>query len=379
MFCKNCGNKLTANSKYCGKCGTLASGADTADQKDSTEENFKKSNSISKNTEDLHESYVAKIIRDKSRRRLYAGYFLLASAIIIFIYQHNYIANLISGPRSISDTALEDELLSGNIKDININLQLSPNSVYQAGYTHVTQTLNKGTNQVESETTDSEYYMTIIGKHILVLEGSPNNTPSGNFEGVVDSLSPELQNNIVSDFNNDPELKGLDASILPYIISNKGMTGLDDFWLFLFGLGLFCVGGYITYKRSIDREDKKHYAYQVASLAGYSSIDELSNDFIQSEKTGTVKIGGYTLSNKFLFIDNHFSFRIYPLSQMYWSYKKIVKKSVNFVPTGKDYEIVMHFRPKQVVAIKEPEESVNQHLMLLMKLCPGAKFGYTKE
>ena len=63
---------------------------------------------------------------------------------------------------------------------------------------------------------------------------------------------------------------------------------------------------------------------------------------------------------------------------MYWSYKKITKRRVNFIPTGKDYGVVMHFRQNKVITLKEPEKTVEQHLMLLIKLCPHAKFGYTK-
>src|SRR3989344_918834 len=378
MYCKNCGNKIDNDTKFCAKCGVAVSNSHTVESKDFIVGNSKPTSSISENTERHSESYIAKIIHAKSRRRLYFGYFLLALATIILLYQYNYISNLISGPRSMSGITPENELLSGSIKDININLQLSPDSVYQAGYTHITQTINKNTNQVESETTDSEYYLTIIGRHVLVLEGAPNQMPNGNFEGVVDSLSSELQSKLTADFNGIPELAGLSGSILPYVISNKGMVGLDAFWAFLFGIGLLCWGGFLTYKRMTDRADKKHYAYQIASLVGYHSIDDFSNDFIEAKQAGIEKIGGYTLSNKFLFQDNFFSFKVYPLSQMYWAYKKVVKKSVNFIPTGKDYEVVMHFKPKQTVSIKESDESVNKHLMLLIQLCPEAKFGYTK-
>ena len=371
MFCKNCGNNIDNDAKFCGKCGKATSGDVVPEKTINKLDNFQA-------TDTNKSDFLSKIIHAKSRRRLYFGYFLIAIAAIIFIYQHNYISNLISGPRSISETALESELVSGNVKDININLALSPDSVYQAGYTYVTQTLDKYTNKVESETTDQEYYLTIIGRHVLVLEGTPNQIPSGNFEGVVVPLSSELQGKLVADFNGVPELSGLGGSILPYMLSNKGMTGVDSFWGFLFGIALVCWGGFLTYRRATDRADKKHYAFQIASAAGYPNMDNFSKDFIVANEAGIVKVGGYKLSSKFLSRENFFSFEVYPMSQMFWAYKKVVKKSVNFIPTGKDYEVVMHFRPNKTISIKESEENVNQHLMLLIHLCPEAKFGYTK-
>jgi hypothetical protein len=375
MFCKNCGNKIDDNSKFCSKCGNV-----TSNNKVSTIVSDNPNNSqnpiLSTNTDSS--DYLSKIIYTKSHRRLLFGYLLLAIAATIFIYQHNYISNLISGPRSISATSLESELLSGNIKDLNINLELLPDSVYQAGYTYVTQTVDKSTNKVESETTDQEYYLAIIGRHVLVLEGVPNQIPTGNFEGVIIPLSSDLQGKLVADFNNDPELSGSGASILPYALSNKGMMGIDSFWGFLFGIGLACWGGFLTYRRVTDRKDKKHYAYQIAPTIGYRNMEDFSKDFMNANEAGTVKIGGYKLSSKFLFRENFFSFEVYPMSQMFWAYKKVIKKSVNFIPTGKDYEVVIHFKPSKTVAIKESEENVNQHLMLLAHLCPEAKFGYTK-
>ena len=115
MYCLNCGNKIDDSAKFCGKCGKAVNGGIDS-QKKSGNESPHDATSVDNN------NYLSKIIHAKSRRRLYFGYLLLAIAAIIFIYQHNYISNLISGPRSISETSLESELVSGNIKDINLSL-----------------------------------------------------------------------------------------------------------------------------------------------------------------------------------------------------------------------------------------------------------------
>ncbi len=288
------------------------------------------------------ESYVAKIIRAKSRRRMYFGCFLLVLAIIIFSYQHNYIANLISGPRIIDGKALVNELLSGNIKDININLHLPPNEVYATGYTRITQKVDQATNKVESQTTNSEYYLTNIDMHFLVLEGTPHYLPSDHFVGVIIPLPSDLKNRLVADFNKySIHSTDISNALLSYVLSNKGMTGLDDFWILLSGIALLGFGILLVLRRITDIEDEKHYAYTILPVAGYPNIDALSDDFIKSKQAGVVEIGAwynpYKLSNKYLFRNNFFSFKIYPLSQMYWAYKKIIKKRLNFIiPMGKD-------------------------------------------
>ncbi len=180
-------------------------------------------------------------------------------------------------------------------------------------------------------------------------------------------------------------------SYLPQIIHEKSNRRLYFGYLLLtvaviffiyqinyVAIGLTCWGGFLVFRRITDREDKKHYAYQITSLAGYQNINDLSKDFIRTEKVGIVKIGSYKLNSDFLSREKFFSYEIYPMSQMFWAYKKIIRKSINFIPVGKDYEIVMHFKPDKVVSIKEPEKSTDRHLMLLIHLCPEAEFGYAK-
>jgi hypothetical protein len=325
---------------------------------------------------EFQESNIANIIHAKSRRRLYFGYILLILSGLIFLWQLKYISNLFSGPRPIVGEALESELLSGNIKSVNINLRLPRDSVFQTGYTNVTKKIDKYTNKVESQTTDSEYYITLIGKHILVLESTPDKLPSGHFSGVIIPLQSDLRRKLIDDFNSTQGLAGWGDYIFPFTLSNKSMLEFSGFWVFLIGIGLLCWGAILVYRRTTDIEDNKHYAYRIAKTAGYYSIDSLSADYIISRQAGMVEIGKYHLCNQFLFANRFFSFKIYPLSQMIWAYKKVTKKSINFIPMGVDHTLVMHFRPNVMVEIKEPEENVNKHLILLTSLCPEAKFGY---
>jgi hypothetical protein len=166
--------------------------------------------------------------------------------------------------------------------------------------------------------------------------------------------------------------------MLPFMLSNKGIMELDSFWWFLISVIIFCCSFIIFFRRITDLEDRKHSIYRNFYLVGYQNMDDFSDDFIKSAKAGVMRIGKYRLSDKFLSISTFFSFNVYPLSQMYWIYKKVINKRVNFVPVGKDYEIVMHFKPNKTVAIGESEEKVNQHLLILTALCPEAKFGYTE-
>lgn len=374
MYCNHCGKKNSKGAKFCQSCGK-AIGKSTFEE---VAENVDESTEVNEEKEvESPKSYLANKIKEKSLRRLYFGFALVGLSIIILLSQANYIANILSGPRTLSPDALESEILSGNINDINVALQLPSDGVYPAGYTHITQTINENTNQVESQVTDGAYYLTLVGRHILVLEGNTNQTPSGNFNGVLIPLPTDLQNKLVADFNNDPKLSGLSGDFLAYELSDKGILSLDQIWVVLLGLGILAWGGFIVLRRINDKEDKNHYIYKIAGSAGYHSIKDFSEDFIKSKDEKFIELGGgYYLNHKFLFNDGYFSFHVFPLSQLFWMYKSIVKRSVNFIPTGKHHELSMHFRPNIKVSIKEDEATVNQNLYILANLCPAAKLGY---
>lgn len=375
MYCNNCGHKNLENAKYCQKCGKPVGKHAFSEQEEVGNEAPKTHQPETINAE--NSSYLAKIIRAKSLKRLYFGFALVGIACVIFLSQQNYITNLISGPRSIDPQTLEAEIVNGNIKDINVNIPLAPDSVYSAGYTHITQTINQNTNQVENTTTDSQYYVTILGKHIVVLEGTPNVTPIVSFEGVVIPLPSDLQSKLIADFNNNPKLADLSSTILPYEISNKGITGIDQFWYFLIGVGILLWGAIVVFRRLSDLDDKNHYLYKIATTAGYKNLDDLSNDFEKAKQEKSIQIGKFTLNSRFLFADNYFSLNVYPISQLFWAYKKITtRKLYGVVPLSKSHGLVLHFRPKQTVSIGENEESIHQHLYILAQLCPTAKIGY---
>lgn len=362
MYCENCGNKLKSGASFCNKCGAPVK-LEQADKK-----------------QPVSDSFLSDIVRAKSLNRLYFGLVLVAVSFVIFFFERNYISNILSGPRQKTPDQIEQELVTGNPQDININLQLNSGEVFQSGYTHITQSVNSSTNEVESETTDAEYYLTIVGKHLLVLEGKVNQKPSTNFEGAVIPIPQDLESSISAEFSKDPELAGLEKAILPYALSDKGIFSLDNVYVLVFGIGLFVWGCYIVFRRLADIEDKGHFAFRISDELSYKNIGELSEDFVKNKESGVVDIGRYEVSSKYIFKEDYFSFSIYPLSRMYWAYKRETTHRVNFVPTGKSYGLVLNFMMKNgtniTIEAKEPEDKVNEHLYLFARLCPWAKIGY---
>jgi hypothetical protein len=64
---------------------------------------------------------------------------------------------------------------------------------------------------------------------------------------------------------------------------------------------------------------------------------------------------------------------------MVWVYKKVTKHSINFIPTGKTYSVVLVGRHRQRIEEQMKEKAVNEMLADLAARVPWALFGFTKE
>jgi len=363
MYCSNCGKSVYDHAQFCFNCGKKISGTYKETQNDA------KLNQNEVNSNESSSNYLEDKIKSKSKVRLIIGILLFVAGTVILVFQFNFIVNVFNGPSLVDGQSLESQLLAGKIEDVNVTLPLKQGFVYPTGYTYTT-TSNSTTDTV------AEFYATLLGKHILIIRGQPNQLPSGNLTGFIKPLNSDLKEKIDVDFNKDQDLKKLTPYILPYMITNEGLFDMDEFWISLVGLILFLGGGLLFLRRISDPNDKKNITYSFLKQAGYKNISELSNEFLKSEN-GSIKLNkGYKLNHKFLYVEKFLSVELYPLSQASWIYKKVTTHKTNFITTGKSYSLVIHFKPKKVVQLEMSDEACNQQIKYLMLLLPNVKFGY---
>jgi hypothetical protein len=62
-----------------------------------------------------------------------------------------------------------------------------------------------------------------------------------------------------------------------------------------------------------------------------------------------------------------------------WVYKKVTKHSVNFIPTGKTYSVILVGRHRQRIEEQMKEQAVNEMLADLATRVPWVLFGFTKD
>jgi hypothetical protein len=74
-----------------------------------------------------------------------------------------------------------------------------------------------------------------------------------------------------------------------------------------------------------------------------------------------------------------FSTWVSPVGDLVWVYKKVTKHSVNFIPTGKTYSVVLVGRHRQRIEEQMKEKAVNEMLADLTARVPWAIFGFDQN
>jgi hypothetical protein len=85
-----------------------------------------------------------------------------------------------------------------------------------------------------------------------------------------------------------------------------------------------------------------------------------------------------TLGEHYLILYSFFEFDVHRFTDLVWAYKRITKKTVNFIPTGTNYEAVLVFSDGDVV-IRNREKEVEDMLQFAAQRAPQAFFGYSME
>lgn len=87
---------------------------------------------------------------------------------------------------------------------------------------------------------------------------------------------------------------------------------------------------------------------------------------------------GILITDNFVIQKAFFAFNVLRFNALVWAYKKVTKKSVNFVPTGKDYDAVMIFYGG-TQNFRAKEKIVGEVLVFAAERAPWAVIGFSKD
>src|SRR5262249_7244788 len=116
------------------------------------------------------------------------------------------------------------------------------------------------------------------------------------------------------------------------------------------------------------------------SLSAFGDAQQLSMQIEADLQSGGVrKYGGLQIGPQWMVRRKSFGTWVSPVGDLAWVYKKVTKHSVNFIPTGKTYPVILVGRHRQRTEEQMKEKAVNELLTELAGRVPWAIFGFDQN
>src|SRR5262249_10084492 len=91
------------------------------------------------------------------------------------------------------------------------------------------------------------------------------------------------------------------------------------------------------------------------------------------------KVRGCRLSRSWFTRQTLFNYQIVRTDRITWAFKKVTRHSVNFVPTGKTYAVIIKTQDGESCEVQMPGKKADEFLVTLASRAPWAVVGYSKE
>ena len=167
--------------------------------------------------------------------------------------------------------------------------------------------------------------------------------------------------------------------IVPNLAGWVSAVGYGDWGAGILGgvLVLITLGfAWLAFSSYAEMKDPRRHAIY-SKLAKLGPVDEKATDLEKQVRENGQKVGDFVFTPDYLLETG--SLNLHPYTDLVWIYKKQTKHSINFIPTGTTYEVVIHLRDGQITTQSAAAAVVDQVLAALAQGCPWIAAGYSEE
>jgi hypothetical protein len=349
--CSQCGLANWETAQWCQRCKATMQPNGSANYSPSdsnpfnqsqtnqnTQNSYAKSNNFYANGNGFDEKngFVAKNIARCSRNALLACVLTIVAVIGGFVLNSRYLYNAAFGAFAVTN---EDVQFGKNPPDsFRYYLHINSEEVFDTGTRYVMQEAGR------AETVSYKYVALQVGDKLLLAKVDPDsnlvdgakNVP---VNGAIERMdSTESEKVLQPIFKEQPELR---SEFLPYLLDARGGFRTPAF----IGVGIGAVlllvaGGFLL--SVLDKFGNLEKSSMMKSLANYGAPREVAAAIDREVLSAHEKVGPVRLLPSWIIKSGTFSVDFQHVEEIVWMYKKVTKHSVNFIPTGKTYEVVLY-------------------------------------
>src|SRR5262249_55006975 len=228
---------------------------------------------------------------------------------------------------------------------------------------------------VTSREVKAEYVLLRSGDKILLVKASPGEEKF-QYSGELVPTTPQVQSDVVQRLKDEDAELG--AMVLPFTL-NAADYRENGYWGLVIIVPLFGLAVWNSLK-ALRRSSEPQSAPVWKSLSAFGNAEQLSQQIEADVQPGGVRTyGNLQIGSQWMVRRRTFSTWVSPVGDLVWIYKKVTKHSINFIPTGKTYSVILTGRHRQRTEEQMKEKAVNELLADLGSRVPWAIFGFDQK
>ena len=318
----------------------------------------------------VHGTFLDRQIQRTNRNLLLVSLVLIVAVVGYAVGERRYLYNFFAGPFQVSGPQLVTIQQPGS--QLRYFVKVTGDESSDTGLQEVERETEGGA--VKHETVKAKYLILLLAKHLLIVKSDPNESGTV-YTGELDDLPSDVHSNIVT-----PLLKehpNANQAFLPFMLDTTGFRD-EGYVALALGIPAFLLAAWLIAKVMRRRADvSSHPVVQRAST--YGTLADVAHQFDMDLQGNTVKIGGATVTQSWVFLPRRFGLSICRIPDLIWAYKKVTKHYTNFIPTGKTYQIILYDRSGKPLQMQARQKKIDAMLALLAERAPWAVFGYSDD
>jgi hypothetical protein len=312
-------------------------------------------------------TWIERMFRREGIRRLSAWAAVVLLTALVLTANLRYARNFLYGPFPTTGHELS-KITDPNTAE-KYFVKVTGSNVVDTGLQEIEVESRNGVE--ENRKVSAGYYALVVGNRYLIVKSSKPVSETASGELVL--LSGDIFNHLRSSVG--PQR--LQQDFYPLMLQTNGFR--EDGFAVL-GLAAAVLVGLLFFARPVWlrlKDLSRHPAFQRIKSWGeiQSTSMEAENEFKTSVR---YQAAGIRLADRFAFKGSFFTFDIFRFQDLWWAYKLVTQRRVNFIPVGKTYAAVLVFNGG-TVQIPGNQAKVDEMLQYAAARAPWAIFGFSDQ